>query len=81
MQLPSNFQDWIRDKVGRKAPQDVVSFCRKSLAHASLMSIFDDRFVHAWDEGLVIVCGDGVTRRCYPRIITYGADFPEKYVT
>lgn len=40
--------------------------------------LLDDDFLHAYMHGLVIQCADGVTRRIYPRIFTYGADYPEK---
>ena len=40
--------------------------------------ILYDEFVHAWKHGIVITCNDGVTRRVYPRLFTYSADYPEK---
>lgn len=43
-------------------------------------TLLDDKFLHAWVNGIVVRCGDGVTRRLYPRILTYSADYPEKYV-
>ncbi|KAG8989787.1 hypothetical protein FRB90_002072 [Tulasnella sp. 427] len=38
----------------------------------------DDEFLHAYQHGIVVKCGDGVTRRLFPRIFTYSADYPEK---
>ncbi|RDB22554.1 hypothetical protein Hypma_009968 [Hypsizygus marmoreus] len=32
----------------------------------------------AYHHGLVVTCLDGITRRFYPRIFTYSADYPEK---
>jgi hypothetical protein len=29
---------------------------------------------------MVIQCADGIERRIYPRIFTYSADYPEKWV-
>jgi hypothetical protein len=29
---------------------------------------------------VVVDCGDGIRRRVYFRIMTYSADYPEKYV-
>lgn len=29
---------------------------------------------------MIFSCSDGVERRFYPRIFTYSADYPEKYV-
>jgi len=35
--------------------------------------------MEAYEHGIVIVCGDGIRRRIYPRIFFYSADYPEKY--
>lgn len=40
--------------------------------------MLDDEFLEAYEHGMVVKCGDGVTRRLYPRIFTYTADYPEK---
>lgn len=41
--------------------------------------MMDSEFLHAYQHGIVIRCGDGITRRIFPRIFTYSADYPEKY--
>ena len=48
--------------------------------HAVWKHLIDDAFIHAMKYGIVIMCRDGVERRVYPRIFTYSADYPEKYV-
>ena len=48
--------------------------------HSVLRKILDNDFVHAYHHGLVLKCADGVTRRIFPRLFTYSADYPEKYV-
>jgi hypothetical protein len=40
--------------------------------------LLDDDLVHAYAHGITIACGDGVTRRIFPRFFTYAADYPEK---
>lgn len=40
----------------------------------------DEDFLHAYRHGIIIKCADGVLRRVFPRIFTYSADYPEKYV-
>ena len=40
----------------------------------------DDEFIHAYKYGIVVKCIDGVERRMYPRLFSYLADYPEKYV-
>ena len=44
------------------------------------MLLLDDEFIEAYRNGMVIRCYDGVLRRIYPRIFTYSADYPEKWV-
>ena len=46
--------------------------------HGVLRHVFDNDFVEAFHHGIVITCPDGVTRRVYPRLFTYSADYPEK---
>ena len=48
--------------------------------HAVWKHLIDDAFIHAMKYGIVIKCRDGVERRVYPRIFTYSADYPEKYI-
>jgi hypothetical protein len=42
--------------------------------------LLDADFVKAYSHGFVMECVDGRIRRFYPRIFTYSADYPEKYV-
>ena len=42
--------------------------------------LLDDDFLHAYEHGFVAECLDNVWRRFYPRLFTYSADYPEKYV-
>jgi hypothetical protein len=36
--------------------------------------------MHAYEHGVVVECADLILRRLYPRLFTYSADYPEKYV-
>ena len=58
----------------------LLAHCRRELFHAVWHKLLYDDFLHAYEFGMVLVCPDGVTRRVYPRIIAYSADYPEKYV-
>lgn len=42
--------------------------------------LLDDEFMHAYEHGVVIRCGDGIERRVFPRFLVYSADYPEKCV-
>ena len=47
-------------------------------AASDLGVLLDDDFIEAYEWGIIIECIDGITRLCFPRIITYSADYPEK---
>ena len=42
--------------------------------------LLDDEFMEAYKHGILILCGNGILRRIFPRIFFYSADYPEKYV-
>ena len=48
--------------------------------HGVWGQILDDEFITSYRHGFVMPCLDGVWRRFYPRIFSYSADYPEKYV-
>lgn len=51
---------------------------RRELIHEVWNTLLDDEFLQAWRYGVVIRCADGITRRVFPRIFSYSADYPEK---
>lgn len=59
----------------------MLTHLRRELMHEVWAKLLSDDVVDAWVHGQVIKCADGVTRRVYPRILTYSADYPEKCVT
>ena len=50
----------------------------RELFQAQWRMLFDDDFVEAYDQGIVVDCFDSVRRRFYPRILGYAADYPER---
>ena len=42
------------------------------------LGLMDEAFMHAWEHGIVVKCGDGVTQRLFFRFMIYAADYPEK---
>ena len=80
--LPDWFQDLIASSHPKWATQkkEILTHCRRELFHAVWKVLLDDAFLHVYKYGIVIKCHDGVERRVYPRIFTYAADYPEKYV-
>lgn len=51
---------------------------RRELMHAVWRLLLDYDFIHAYEHGFTFDFADGVTRRAFPRIFTYGMDYPEK---
>ncbi|KIK35393.1 hypothetical protein CY34DRAFT_17054 [Suillus luteus UH-Slu-Lm8-n1] len=54
------------------------TFCRRELFQACWEILLDEDFVSAYRHGIILKCADGITRRVFPRIFTYSADYPEK---
>lgn len=52
--------------------------CQRELLHAQWEILLNDEFMEVYKHGIVINCCDGKTRRFYPRLFTYSADYPEK---
>ncbi|KDN35424.1 hypothetical protein RSAG8_11601, partial [Rhizoctonia solani AG-8 WAC10335] len=76
--LPDHIKDRIAELNGRPASPALLAHLRRELMHAVLHELLDNEFLHAWRHGIVIKCADGITRRVFPRIFTYSADYPER---
>jgi len=48
--------------------------------HAVWKLILSDDFLQAYKDGILLKSFDGITRRFFPRFLTYSGDYPEKYV-
>ncbi len=82
LQLPDSFQDFAATFhcKWRTQKQSILTHCRREVMHGAWNIILDDDFIYACTYGIVVMCVDGNERRVYPRIFTYSADYPEKYV-
>ena len=58
----------------------MLTHLRRELMHAVWLTLLDQEFIDAYANGVLIEFIDGITRRVFPRIVTYSADYPEKYV-
>ncbi|KAJ3560091.1 hypothetical protein NP233_g11062 [Leucocoprinus birnbaumii] len=79
--LPESFKAFASGLYSgswRNQESKVVAHCWRELMHAAWCLILDDKFLHAYQYGIVVTCIDGVERRVYPRIFSYSADYPEK---
>lgn len=79
-QLPDLINQEYENEYGFPPTAAVLRFCKKELMQQIWMLLLDDDFLHAYVHGFVVQCGDGITRRLFPRILTYSADYPEKYI-
>ncbi|KAH9911827.1 uncharacterized protein BXZ73DRAFT_93312 [Epithele typhae] len=77
-ELPDDFKDFYKSVYGVPPSPEVLKFCKRELFQQVWLKLLDDDFMHAYEHGIVLMCGDGVKRRIFPRIVTYSADYPEK---
>lgn len=79
--LPDSFKEFASEFMGKKkTTPEFLAYCHRELTHEQWRFLLDDEFLNAYEHGIVIECGDAIMRRFYPRIFTYSADYPEKYV-
>jgi hypothetical protein len=81
-QLPDKVKDVLSSlpRVSKSGMAALHTHCRRELFHACWDTLLDNDFVHAYRHGIVSKCADGVFRRVFPCILTYSANYPEKYV-
>lgn len=81
-QLPDKVKDILSSlpRISKSGMAALHTHCRRELFHACWDILLDEDFLHAYRHGIVLRCADGVLRRIFPRIFTYSADYPEKYV-
>ncbi len=79
-QLPDSVKDKYAELLGKSMNPEVMKFLRRDLYQHIWSLLLDDEFMNAYKHGIVIKCADGIVRRLFPRIFTYSADYPEKYV-
>jgi hypothetical protein len=81
LQLPDTFKEFAIAYTGGKGPNKfLMTHCHREIFHAQWKILLDDEFLAAYEHGILIQCQDGIIWRIYPRIFTYSADLPEKYI-
>ncbi|QRV90230.1 hypothetical protein RhiJN_18248 [Ceratobasidium sp. AG-Ba] len=76
--LPDAIEEEITNLHGKPPTDALRTHLRRELMQEVWKALLDDDFIHAWFNGVEIKCADGITRRVFPRILTYSADYPEK---
>jgi hypothetical protein len=81
-QLPDKVKDVLSGlpRMSKSGMAALQTHCRRELFHACWDILLDQHFVRAYRHSIVLKCADGVLRRIFPRIFTYSADYPEKWV-
>ena len=61
--LPHSFNDTVKGLLGNKAKLTgpLLTHCHRKLFHAQWEVILDNDFLHAYMQGIVINCPDGVS--------------------
>ncbi|KAJ7055705.1 hypothetical protein C8F01DRAFT_444509 [Mycena amicta] len=76
--VPEDIKDKYKEHYGHAMPDNVMTHTKRELFHAVWGLLIDDDFVDAWMNGRALECWDKIMRRLFPRIPTYGLDYPEK---
>jgi hypothetical protein len=76
--LPDWIQDTYKHLFGGPVVLAIRTFLRRALLQAIWFILLDADFIVAWKNGMIVDCGDGITRRIYPRFFAYSLDYQEK---
>lgn len=79
VQLPDDLADQYCKQFGVPPSASILTHLKRELMHAVWELLLSAEFIEAYVHGIVVECYDGVSRRIFPRIFTYSADYPEKY--
>ncbi|KAI0257812.1 hypothetical protein BC834DRAFT_838847, partial [Gloeopeniophorella convolvens] len=76
--LPDTVQDAYREQFGKSATNNTLTHLKWELIHQILHLIQNKKFVDAYEDGLILDCGDGTQMLMFLRLLIYAADYPEK---
>ncbi|KAJ7599659.1 hypothetical protein C8J56DRAFT_767114 [Mycena floridula] len=69
---------YMPSEFGAPASSHVLTFLKRQLFHAVWALLLTPKFMDAYVNGIIILCGDGIEQLVFPRFFTYSADYPEK---
>jgi hypothetical protein len=81
-QLPDSIKDVLSNlpRISKTGISALQTHCRRELFQGCWNILLDAEFISAYRHRLVLRCPDGISRRVFPRIFTYSADYPKKYI-
>lgn len=81
MQLPDTIQEFYQAVYNTVTSVATLVHCKHELMQAIIALLLDEESMHAYEYGILMEFADGIMHRVFPRIFTYSADYPEKYVS
>ncbi|KAF5343015.1 hypothetical protein D9757_014587 [Collybiopsis confluens] len=76
--LPDDFKAWYLSQYGCTPADKILTFMRREIPHAIYAKLFDEEFMKAYRDGIILTCGNNLTYCMFPRLFTWSADYPEK---
>ncbi|EJF62543.1 hypothetical protein DICSQDRAFT_146222 [Dichomitus squalens LYAD-421 SS1] len=76
--IPAALLQFYKETYGVPPSAAVIRLLKYDLMNKVWLLLLDAEFMYAFTHGTLIVCGDGITRRVFPRIFIYLANYPEK---
>ncbi|KAL1937059.1 hypothetical protein VTO73DRAFT_15141 [Trametes versicolor] len=76
--LPKIIQDIYIEIYGVPATGEILTFLKRELMQEVWLLLLDDAFMYCYVHGLLVLCGDAILRRLFPRFNIHSADYPEK---
>ncbi|KAF7793821.1 hypothetical protein EIP86_004942 [Pleurotus ostreatoroseus] len=76
--LPENFKAEYKRVHGVYPSDRIMRLCKNDLLQAVWLHLMDEKFMEAYEHGMLVKCGDGILRRLFPRFFIYSADYPER---
>jgi len=77
-QLPDNIQEAFNQAFGKAASAETLTHLKRELIHAIWALLLNEKFMHAYEHGIIVECADGVLRRLYPRFFYLFSGLPRE---
>lgn len=80
LKLDDAAQDVYNQIYEKGASDNMLTHLGQELMQAIWLLLLNDAFTDSYINGIVLKFLDGIVRQLYPQILTYAADYPEKFV-
>ena len=62
---------YYNERHGDPPTAAVIRWFKHELVQQIWLSLLDKRFMDAYEDGIIVRCGDSIVRRLFPRLIVY----------